>query len=153
MSSAVQVGVVVSIPCTDWDGTAGPGTNGQSTSGTTEVRLLSGHGRPGPAGSTSSRQAPAGGPGTRHAHAVSCVQGQGQGPAAERAKPYRTGCRSPADPIRNLTHTILRKCSVPDAPWVSQQASHADGDQPAGDEIGSTGCAIVASGTSARQRD
>ena len=83
-------GHVVSISCTDWDGTAGPGTDGQSTSGTTEVGLLSGHGRPQPGGL---HILPAG-PGRRFVIKTrsrgQLSDGPGRGPAAGRAKPRRT---------------------------------------------------------------
>jgi hypothetical protein len=87
--------------------------SGQSTSGTTEVRLLSGHGRPGPAGYTSSRRTPAGDSGVRHAHAVSYAQSQAGGrrqDAPSLAEPRCGSAGNPKDPIRNLTCTILKKC-------------------------------------------
>ena len=60
----------------------------------------------------------AGGSGTGHAHAVSCVHGQAGdrrqdapslfGPVADPRETHRKGS------VRNLTHAILRKCCVPD---------------------------------------
>src|SRR5262249_14328168 len=86
---------------------------GQQRSGSYQVTAV-----PAPRGSTSSRRTPAGGSGTRHAHAVSYVQSQAGArrqnapsltePVADRRETHRKG------PIRNLTHTILRKCHVPD---------------------------------------
>jgi hypothetical protein len=63
-------------------------------------------------------------------YAISHVQGQAGGPAAERAKPHRTGCGSPADiPARSNPQphrTILRKCCVPViVSSRSQQARYA----------------------------
>jgi hypothetical protein len=82
----------------------------------------SGHGRPGPAGYTSSRRTPAGDSGVRHAHAVSYAQSQAGGrrqDAPSLAEPRCGSAGNPKDPIRNLTCTILKKCYAPCAVAVS----------------------------------
>ena len=68
----------------------GPGTDGQSTSGTTEVGLLSGHGRPGPGGLHILPSNPGRRFVIRTRSRGQLSEGPGRGPAAGRAKPRRT---------------------------------------------------------------
>jgi hypothetical protein len=91
------VGMSSPFSATDWDGTAGPGTDGQSTSGTTEVGLLSGHGRPGPGGLHILPSDPGRRFVIRTRSRGQLSEGPGRGPAAGRAKPRRTKLRITAE--------------------------------------------------------
>lgn len=98
------------------------------------VRLLSSHARPGPASCTSSRRALAGGSGTGHAHAVSCVRGQAgdrrqNAPSLSLKRPRILG-ETPGM-MKSATHyLILRKCCVPDRA-VRHGRSRSLADSPA----------------------